>query len=220
MAVTPVTPSAPRRAIFLDKDGTLIEDVPYNVDVARIRFAPGAEHAVPRLADAGYAIAVVSNQAGVARGMFDEASVAAVGHALTERLAALGVGLAGFYYCPHDPAGAVERYRRICGCHKPAPGLLERAASELGIDLEASWMIGDILDDIEAGRRAGCRTILLDAGSETEWRMSRERLPHHVAEDLEEAAELILALDTRSRGRLTQAAVAEPLAAAAYLHGT
>jgi D-glycero-D-manno-heptose 1,7-bisphosphate phosphatase len=190
-----------RRAVFLDKDGTLIDDVPYNVDVARIRFAPRAEGAVPRLAEAGFAIAVVSNQAGVARGLFDEEAVAAVGRALTDKLAALGVALAGFYYCPHDPAGAIERYRRICGCRKPEPGLLQRAAHELGVDLESSWMIGDILDDVEAGRRAGCRTILIDAGSETEWRMSPERLPHHVAADLDEAVELILALEARARDR-------------------
>jgi len=185
----------PRRAVFLDKDGTLIENVPYNIDVERIRFTAGAEQAVPRLAGAGFAIAIVSNQPGVARGMFDEAAVAEVGRALADKLAKLGVGLAGFYYCPHDPTGAVERYRRTCGCRKPAPGLLERAARELDVDLTSSWLIGDILDDIEAGRRAGCRTILVDVGSETEWRMSRERLPHHVVGDLEEAAELILALD-------------------------
>ncbi len=187
--------ASPKRAVFVDKDGTLIENIPYNVDVARIRFAPGAERAVPRLAAAGFAIAIVSNQAGVARGMFDEAAVAAVGQALTDRLAALGVGLAGFYYCPHDPHGAVARYRRVCDCRKPAPGLIVRAARELGVDLSASWLIGDILDDIEAGRRAGCRTILIDAGNESEWRMSRARLPHHVAADLDEAAEVIVALD-------------------------
>lgn len=197
MAVS--TSTSPRRAVFLDKDGTLIENVPDNVDVERIRFARGAERAVPRLAAAGFAIAVVSNQPGVARGLFDEAAVAAVGHAMTNRLAALGVGLAGFYYCPHHPAGAVERYRRVCECRKPAPGLLERAARELDIDLAASWLIGDILDDVEAGRRAGCRTILIDAGNETEWRMSSARLPHHVAADLDDAADLILALEARRR---------------------
>lgn len=184
-----------RRAVFVDKDGTLIENVPYNVDVTRIRFAPGAERAVHRLAAAGFAIVVVSNQAGVARGIFDESAVAAVGRALTERLAELGVALDGFYYCPHDPHGVVARYRRICDCRKPAPGLVLRAARELGLDLSASWLVGDILDDIEAGRRAGCRTILIDAGNETEWRMSPARLPNHVAADLGEAAGLIVALD-------------------------
>ncbi|HEX6992660.1 MAG TPA: HAD family hydrolase [Gammaproteobacteria bacterium] len=204
-----------RRAVFVDKDGTLIENIPYNVDVARMQFAPGAERAVPRLAAAGFAIVVVSNQAGVARGMFDEAAVAAVGRALTDRLAALGVGLGGFYYCPHDPRGAVARHRRMCGCRKPAPGLIVRAARELGVDLSASWLVGDILDDIEAGRRAGCRTILIDAGNETEWRMSRARLPHHVAADLDEAARLIVALDAAAE----TAGATRPYAAAAQASG-
>jgi histidinol phosphatase-like enzyme len=132
--------------------------------------------------------------------MFDEAAVAEVGHALTDRLARLGVSLAGFYYCPHDPGGSVARYRGLCNCRKPAPGLLERAARELDVDLGESWMVGDILDDVEAGRRAGCRTILIDAGNETEWRMAPKRLPHHVAKDLDEAAELILGLEARARG--------------------
>ena len=79
-----------------------------------------------------------------------------------------------------------------CACRKPAPGLLERAAREHGVSLSDSWLIGDILDDIEAGRRAGCRTVLLDNGNETEWQLTPERVPHHVARDLAEAAALIL----------------------------
>ncbi len=192
---------ASRRAVFLDKDGTLIEDVPYNVDIRRIRLAAGADRALPRLASAGFAVAVVSNQAGVARGMFDEAAVVEVGRALTAKLAELGVSLAAFYYCPHDPAGEVPRYRLVCECRKPAPGMLERAARELDVELKNCWLIGDILDDVEAGRRAGCRTILLDVGHETEWRMSRARLPHHVAANLEEAARVILALDAAPAAR-------------------
>jgi histidinol phosphatase-like enzyme len=94
--------------------------------------------------------------------------------------------LDGFYYCPHAPDAG-------CDCRKPAPGMLERAAREHGVDLRASWMIGDILDDVEAGRRAGCRTILLDNGNETEWRDGEQRCPDYVARDLAQAAAIIAA---------------------------
>ncbi|MFO7285874.1 MAG: HAD family hydrolase [Gammaproteobacteria bacterium] len=196
-----MTQLGPRRGVFLDKDGTLVDDVPFNVDPARIRFVPFAEEAVRRLADAGFVLAIVSNQPGVARGLFDEAALATVAGEISTRLVALGVPLAGFYYCPHDPSGTVERYRRVCDCRKPAPGLLSRAARELDLDLGESWLVGDILDDIEAGRRVGCRTVLVDNGSETEWQLDTSRLPHHIVDDLDEAARLIVELDTARRER-------------------
>jgi D-glycero-D-manno-heptose 1,7-bisphosphate phosphatase len=186
-----------RAGLFLDKDGTLIHDVPYNVDPAHIRFMPGATHALARLHAAGFAIVVVSNQAGVALGRFQEAELEAVEQALCDGLAAGGVPLTGVYWCPHHPEGAVPRYTVHCECRKPLPGLLRRAASEHDIDLAVSWMVGDILDDVEAGRRAGCRTVLLDSGNETQWRLSPMRLPHLVAEDLERAADAILAARSR-----------------------
>jgi histidinol-phosphate phosphatase family protein len=168
------------RAVFVDKDGTLVVDVPYNVDPERIAFAAGAERAIEQLAASGYRVIVVSNQPGAALGFFPEEALKDVEAHLKRSLPALD----GFYYCPHLPGSA-------CGCRKPDPGLLERAAREQGVDLAGSWMIGDILDDIEAGRRAGCRTILLDVGNETEWRLTGQRSPHHVASDLSEAAEII-----------------------------
>jgi D-glycero-D-manno-heptose 1,7-bisphosphate phosphatase len=123
---------------------------------------------------------VVSNQPGAALGLFPEAALTQVEKRLRELLPVLH----GFYYCPHLP-------RAGCGCRKPQAGLFTRAAQEQGIDLAASWMIGDILDDIEAGRRAGCRTILLDVGNETEWRVNGKRVPHHIAGGLPEAATVI-----------------------------
>ncbi|HEY8520959.1 MAG TPA: HAD family hydrolase [Gammaproteobacteria bacterium] len=213
MAVTIATPrrggdgldggqhAALRPAVFFDKDGTLIEDVPYNVAVDRVRLAPGAERALPALARAGFALVVVSNQSGVARGFFAEADVRAVGRRLAALFAELGARLDGFYWCPHHPEGAVPRYRRECACRKPRPGLLLRAAGDLGLDLRASWLVGDILDDIEAGRRAGCRTVLLDIGNETEWRVDARRLPHHVVADLAWAAGVILAHEPTSAPR-------------------
>jgi D-glycero-D-manno-heptose 1,7-bisphosphate phosphatase len=186
-----------RRAVFLDKDGTLVENVPYNVDPARIRLAPGAS-GLRRLHDAGYRLVVVSNQSGVARGAFAEAALAGVERRLRELLAGFGVVLAGFHYCPHHPEAEILAYRRECSCRKPAPGLLVGAAAAHGLDLARSWMVGDILDDVEAGRRAGCRAVLLDNGGEDQWQAGEHRIPDLVARDLGEAAELILAADAIS----------------------
>ena len=169
------------KAVFLDKDGTLVENVPYNVDPARIALAPGARQAVRHFAARGYRILVVSNQPGVALEKFREVELARVEKRLRELLPRLD----GFYYCPHAPGAG-------CACRKPAPGLLQRAAREHGVELAASWMIGDILDDVEAGRRAGCRTILIDNGNETEWQLTPERVPERIAHDLVDAAALVL----------------------------
>lgn len=189
---------AGRAAVFLDKDGTLIDDLPFNVDPDRIRLAPGVAEGLPLLEASGYKLAVVSNQSGVARGLFPEAALEGVEQRIRMLLAQIGVNLHGFYYCPHYAAGSVPRYSRDCSCRKPAPGLLLRGAGELGVALESAWLIGDILDDVEAGRRAGCRTILIDNGNETEWKLDPMRLPHHTVADVGDAARLILALDSRN----------------------
>jgi histidinol-phosphate phosphatase family protein len=184
------------RAVFLDKDGTLVEDVPYNVDPALIRLTPRAEEGLRALRAAGYRLFVISNQSGVARGYFAEDALAAVERRLRELLHEAGVALAGFYYCPHHPQGVVPAYAVACGCRKPAPGLVERAAHEHGLDLARSWFVGDILDDVEAGRAAGCTTVLLDNGHETEWVLTPRRQPHYRAADLAEAAALITSTRT------------------------
>jgi D,D-heptose 1,7-bisphosphate phosphatase len=184
--------SALSRAVFLDKDGTLVVDVPYNVDPDRMALMPGAGEALRRLSDAGYKLIVISNQSGVARGIFAESALPAVEQRLREMLAEYGAPIAGFYYCPHHPDGIVSEYAFQCDCRKPEPGLIFRAAQEHGVALDESWFIGDILNDVEAGRRAGCRTILLDNGNETEWELSRQRLPDCVVSDLRDAADRIL----------------------------
>ena len=180
-----------RPAIFLDKDGTLIDNVPYNVDPALMELAPSAEEALTVWHEAGYALVVVSNQSGIARGYFAESDLEAVEARLHELLTESGVPLAGFYYCPHHPDGQVAAYAIACECRKPAPGLILAAASELGVDLAQSWLVGDILDDIEAGRRSGCRTVLIENGNETQWRKGQEREPHAIAPNLASAARVI-----------------------------
>ncbi len=169
------------RAVFLDKDGTLVENVPYNADPARIVLAPGAREAVAAFAGAGYRIFVVSNQPGVALGKFTGEELRVV----EKRLRTLLPQIEGFFWCPHAPHAG-------CRCRKPESGLLERASRQHGVDLAASWMVGDILDDVEAGRRAGCRTVLLDNGNETEWHVTPERVPDYIAHELAQAVPLIL----------------------------
>src|SRR5690349_16414401 len=121
-------------AVFLDKDGTLVEDVPYNVDPTHIRLTPGAAGGLRLLHQAGYRLIVVSNQSGVARGLFPEAALAGVETRLQGLLELAGARLDSFYYCPHLPDGSVEKYALHCTCRKPAPGLLIRAALERRID--------------------------------------------------------------------------------------
>jgi histidinol-phosphate phosphatase family protein len=173
------------RAVFVDKDGTLIEDVPYNVDPALLRFTPGAIEGLRLLNSQGWRLIVVTNQPGIALGYFDEEALAHLQQALTRMSADEGIALEGFEACPHAPDDG-------CTCRKPQPGLLQRAARLYGIDLSRSWMVGDILNDVEAGRRAGCRTVLLDVGHETEWDLSTPlRIPHHRCRSLLDAAQII-----------------------------
>jgi histidinol-phosphate phosphatase family protein len=182
-----------KRAVFLDKDGTLIENVPYNVDRKRIRLRPGAVDALLLLVGHGYEPIVVSNQPGVAMGLFPYGALAAVEEHLNDLFLTHGFRLTDCYWCPHHPEGSVADYAVSCACRKPMPGLLHAAAAEHGIDLAQSWLIGDILDDVEAGKRAGCRTVLLDVGAETEWDMSTQfRKPDVVAKDLLQAADAIM----------------------------
>ncbi|XGV98558.1 MAG: D-glycero-alpha-D-manno-heptose-1,7-bisphosphate 7-phosphatase [Leptolyngbya sp. BL-A-14] len=197
------------RAVFLDKDGTLIEDVPYNVDPAQMRLTESAGMGLQQLHQMGYQLIVISNQSGVARGYFPESALAVVEQRLQALLAPFKVSLAGFYYCPHHPDGTVGDYAIACDCRKPAPGLLLQAARDHHIDLASSWFIGDILNDVEAGRSAGCQTVLLNNGNETEWLLSTERVPHYMTADLAEAAAVISKAEGRGQkaeGRFSIAA--------------
>jgi len=180
-------------AIFLDKDGTILVDVPYNVDPDKMYPAPGALAALRQLGRLDCPLIVVSNQSGLALGRFARPALSHVHARLARMFDESGARLHDFYYCPHHPQGSVPAYARDCSCRKPAPGMLLRAAVEHDIDLQTSWMVGDILNDVEAGRRVGCRTILIDNGNETEWQMSPQRTPDFVVGDLEAASRIIIA---------------------------
>lgn len=184
-----------QKAVFLDKDGTLVNDIPFNVDPQLLSLTQSAGEALRVLRQAGYLLLVVSNQPGVAKGYFGEAALLEVRSRLEQMLMQEQVQLHGFYYCPHDPAGAIAPYALSCRCRKPQPGMLLQAAQEHHIDLAASWMIGDILHDVEAGKRAGCRSILIDNGNETEWDTAGRRKPDFIFGDLLAAARMITRID-------------------------
>ncbi len=202
----------PRPTVFLDKDGTLIEDLPYNVDPRRIRFAPGARDGLRLLGAAGYRIVVVTNQSGVARGYFTEADLRRVEEHLAAELSALDASLDGFYFCPHLPDG-INEYAIECDCRKPEPGLIRRAVAELGIDPAASWFVGDTWMDVLAGRRAGCRTIMVGPEHRDAATLPEDRQPDYAVPDLFAAARVILtapprAVEEAHRRRSTRSRVA------------
>lgn len=181
-------------AVFLDKDGTLVDDVPYNVDPALIRLTRGAGEGLRRLRGAGFRLFVVSNQSGVARGYFSEDALGPAEERLRELLSSEEVEIEAFRWCPHHPEGSVDRYRIACDCRKPRPGMLTSLAAEHGIDLARSWMIGDTPADAEAGRLAGCRTILVGRRADADSALT----PDHVVLDLAEAARIIVAAGTEA----------------------
>ena len=177
-----------RKAIFLDKDGTLIPDIPYNSDFEKITLQPKSVDGLRLLHAEGYQLIIITNQAGIAHGYFTETQFAAIMARLQQLLLQAGIPIAGFYYCPHHPMAKIARYRQTCNCRKPAPALLVHAAQDYNIDLSQSWMIGDILNDVEAGNRAGCRTILIDNGNETEWLPGKMRKPGYSCKHINDAA--------------------------------
>ena len=151
-------------AVFLDRDGTLIEDVGYLDRLERLRFYPWSIEAVRLFRQVGYAVVVVTNQAGVARGMISEQVVLDARDFIADQLARIGERLDGHYNCPHLPDDAVAAYRQQCLCHKPAPGMLQQARDELGLDLERSVVIGDRWTDVQMGRAVGARGVLVKTG--------------------------------------------------------
>jgi histidinol-phosphate phosphatase family protein len=184
--------SAKRPAVFLDRDGTLIADVPYVGDPAQVRLLPGSADAVQRLRRAGFACIVVSNQSAVGRGMITLDQMHAVHRELVRQLTAAGAALDGNYWCPYAPQSpdktVIEHVDR-----KPGPGMLLRAARDLNLDLTNSWIIGDQASDMLAGRNAGCRGgILVRAGQDVAAALEWLGPDCPVADDLLAAAEFIL----------------------------
>ena len=187
---------ASRPAVFLDRDGTVTEEVGYVNHPKRLRLLPRSAEAVRRLNAAGIAAVVVTNQAGLARDYFSEDVLHQVNAALTAQLKDAGAYLDGVYFCPHHPSEGQPPFRTDCDCRKPKPGLLHRAAAELGLDLRASVIVGDKPSDLAVAPAVGARSVLVLTGyglGEWEYRRSTFRVqPDHVAEDLLDAVNWIL----------------------------
>ena len=166
-----------RRAVFLDRDGTIIEDEGYLADASRVRLLPGAVEALRRFRDRGMMLVVLSNQSGFPRGLITPAQHVEVDARVKALLAGAGVPLDAAYYCTHLPGDG-------CACRKPKPGLIIQAASEHAIDTSRSFMVGDKLSDVAAGRAAGCITALLGSGKDAGSPMPADDVrPHHRADD-------------------------------------
>ena len=183
------------RAVFIDRDGTISEEVGYINHASRFRLFPYSAAAIKQLHEDGYLAIVITNQAGVARGYFPETMVQAVHKRMTDELEASGVALDAIYYCAHHPLVGEAPYRLDCDCRKPKPGLLLRAARDFDIDLENSWMVGDRYSDIELAANAGVKSALVLSGyGRGEWEHQRDNWtikPDLVAEDLLAAVNLI-----------------------------
>lgn len=150
-----------RRAVFFDRDGTICRDLVYLSDPDRLELLPGVADALWRLQAAEYLLIIATNQSGIARGYLSEDTLARIHNRLHDLLGNHGIRITAIYHCPHLPDGGLPKYRQSCSCRKPEPGMLLQAAREHGIDLTRSFMIGDKLSDIQAGRRAGCRSLWL-----------------------------------------------------------
>jgi D-glycero-D-manno-heptose 1,7-bisphosphate phosphatase len=185
-----------RPAVFIDRDGTLTEEVGYVNHPSRLRLLPRSAQAIRRLNEAGVAAVLATNQAGIARGYFSEDVLHAVNDALVSQLKDAGAHLDGIYVCPHHPLEGQPPFRAECDCRKPQPGLLLRAAAELHLDLGASTMVGDKPSDLVPARAVGARGVLVLTGyGRGEWEYRREHFPFapdFVAADLLDAVEWVL----------------------------
>jgi len=192
-------------AVFLDRDGTIVHDAGYLDDPAKVRLLPGAAEALARLADAGHLLVIVSNQSGIARGLFDEKCLAEVHARVEQLLQEEGARIDGAYYCPYldGPEATVPAYRRDSELRKPKSGMLIQAAKELDIDLTRSWMVGNAPTDVEAGLRAGCRSILVNENGPA---LGKTAPNAYRVASITEAADLILREDSTKHRSSTRTA--------------
>ncbi len=196
------------RVIFLDRDGTLNEEVHYLHKKEDLRLIEGAADALCRFRKSGYRLVVVTNQAGVARGYYQEEDVKLLHEYMNEILRPLGAEIDCFFYCPHHPEHGIGAYKKNCSCRKPDIGMFEQAEQYFQVDKAHSWMIGDKLIDVEAGRRFGVRTVLVGTGYGAKVHQEltgqeRRKLPYDVyAKTLADAASAILEGKDEGRGTM------------------
>ena len=190
--------SGEQRAVFLDRDGTINEEVHYLSEPGQFRLLDGAAEAIRLLNRAGFKVVVFTNQSGIARGYFSEKRLQEIHALMVELLRARQAHLDAIYWCPHHPTAGRGVYKTACQCRKPRPGMLKKAARELEIDLGRSFTVGDKISDLEAGRAAGCRNILVRTGygltafAEHSGGEKEPFRPDHIADDILAAAHWIL----------------------------
>jgi D-glycero-D-manno-heptose 1,7-bisphosphate phosphatase len=184
-----------KRAVFLDRDGTILDELGYLTPDSTIHVYPFSIDAVRLFSRAGFAVVVITNQGGIGLGLYDHAFVDRTHAGLSAQFAAGGATIDGWYYCPHHPEAVVPAFKMVCECRKPATGLVTAAARDLDIDLKASWVVGDQWRDIEVAHRTGARSVLVRTGYgrrlETNWPADVAK-PTFIADNLAEAAARIL----------------------------
>ncbi|MHC4721226.1 MAG: D-glycero-alpha-D-manno-heptose-1,7-bisphosphate 7-phosphatase [Planctomycetota bacterium] len=187
------------KAVFLDRDDTLIKDPGYINDPSQVILLSGASEALIELKEMGYKRVIVTNQSGVARAIVTEGVLRKIHKRLQKLLEHEGAGIEGIYYCPYHPEGVIEKYRRESDLRKPNPGMILAAAKDMDIDLERSWAIGNSYRDILAGQRAGCKTILINSAFDQTYRRPTDPVPDKQAVNLKEAVNIIKMYDRKNR---------------------
>jgi D-glycero-D-manno-heptose 1,7-bisphosphate phosphatase len=186
-----------KKAVFLDRDGTIIEDAGYLSRIEDLKFFKDTFESLKALQTAGFLLILVSNQSGIGKGIFTPGHMLEVQKEVEHRLKAQSIDITGFYFCPHHPQAPLEEYRKNCDCRKPEISLLLKAAQEHAIDLKKSFMIGDKISDPQTGKRAGCKSILVMSGVKSTLNLKNlkfplEYIPDKIALNIKDAAEWIL----------------------------
>lgn len=179
------------KAVFVDRDGTLVKDPGYLNDPSQLKLLEGVPNGLMRLKKMGYKIVVVTNQSGVARGILTEKTLGRIHDRLEEMLENEGASLDGIYYCPYLEDGVIQKYRKKSELRKPNPGMLLKAAEEMDIDLKSSWMVGDSRRDVQAGNSAGCKTIFISAVPKDNRHLEEDAVPDYRAVNFQEAVNII-----------------------------
>ncbi len=180
------------KAVFLDRDGTIIEDVGYLNNPENIKFIPGSISAIKKLNEAGYKIVIITNQAGVARGLIREDILQTIDKTINKHILSNGAHIDAIYYCPHHPEHGVYPYKQDCECRKPNPGMLKKAASDLELDMKNSFVIGDKWSDVEVGKNMELKTALVLTGKGKNQKEKLTAKPDFIAKNLAEAVDWVL----------------------------
>lgn len=183
------------KAVFLDRDGVITKEPPhYAHRIDQLELIPKSAEAIKELNESGFKVIIVSNQSGVARGYYQEKDIKIYNNEMKRQLEEKGAHIDAIYYCPHHPEATIKEYRIDCDCRKPKPGMLKRAEKDLDLDLKCSFLIGDKDSDIEAGYRAGCKTILVLTGQgngELKKISEMDIKPNYISKDLHTAIQII-----------------------------